>query len=226
MSLAVGTGGWSGAGDPARTMGTGRPPRPTGAALGAVGGRRTRATRSMVQDPERPPLQLLGDPAAEFDAVFADQKQRLWSIAYGVLRDRDEAHDAVQETMVKAWRSWHQLREPDKRAAWLTTICLRHCFRRRGSLGRTQPVPIDDDASVVPFGPPGAAPSVGRRPRDLDLDRAYAKLPPKQRAAVLLHYHLGYTIEQCGELMGCRSGTVRTHVQRALASLRQELGDD
>ncbi len=109
MSLAVGAGGWTGTRGAARTMGAGRPPVPTGVALGAAGGRRARAVNPMVQDPERPPLQLVGDPAAEFDAVFADQKQRLWSIAYGVLRDRDEAHDAVQETMVKAWRSWHQL---------------------------------------------------------------------------------------------------------------------
>ena len=209
-----------------RTMGAARPAVSVAATPGAVGGRRARATSPMVQDPERPPLQLVGDPAAEFDAVFAEQKQRLWSIAYGVLRDRDEAHDAVQETMVKAWRSWHQLREPDKRAAWLTTICLRHCFRRRTSLGRAEPVAIgDDDGSVTAFAPPGAAAVAGRAPRDLDLDRAYAKLPPKQRAAVLLHYHFGYTVEQCGELMGCRSGTVRTHVQRALATLRQELGD-
>ena len=43
---------------------------------------------------------------------------------------------------------------------------------------------------------------------------------------MLLHYHYGYTIEQCGELMGCRSGTVRTHVQRALARMREELGDE
>lgn len=149
----------------------------------------------------------------EFDAYLDGHKARLWSIAYGIVRDRGEAEDAVQETMVKAWSRWDTLREPDKRDAWLTRICINHCLNSRGRLARIHVAELAD------------APARGAEPGDPDLDRAFRALPTKQRAAVLLHYHWGYSVEQTAELMGCRPGTARTHVQRALARLRQELTD-
>lgn len=56
---------------------------------------------------------------------------------------------------------------------------------------------------------------------DLDLARAYAQLSKQQRAAVALHYFYGYTLDECAELLGNRPGTVRSHIARALATLRQ-----
>lgn len=149
----------------------------------------------------------------EFDAYLAQHTARLWSIAYGILRDRGEAEDAVQETLCKAWTNWDTLREPDKRDGWLTRICINHCLTSRTKLVRLRVVEPTD------------SPATGTDPADPDLDRAFRALPPKQRAAVLLHYHWGCSIEQTAELMGCRPGTARTHVQRALARLRQELSD-
>jgi RNA polymerase sigma factor (sigma-70 family) len=59
----------------------------------------------------------------------------------------------------------------------------------------------------------------------IDVDRAYRRLSLKQRAAITLNYRHGYSVEECAVLMGCRPGTVRTHVARGLATLRKELGD-
>lgn len=159
----------------------------------------------------------VGISEADFDAWFAGHKRRLFGLAVSVLRDRGEAEDAVAETMWKAWAKWDSVREPDKREAWVTKVCLHECFRRRRRLGRIEVV----DVEAV-----GERPAATGGPADLDLDRAFRTLPPKQRAAVLLHYHHGYSVEQTAELMGCRPGTVRTHVQRALASLRQQLREE
>jgi len=57
------------------------------------------------------------------------------------------------------------------------------------------------------------------------MDRAYRQLSLKQRAAITLNYRHGYSVEECAAFMGCRPGTVRTHVARGLATLRKELGD-
>ena len=59
--------------------------------------------------------------------------------------------------------------------------------------------------------------------RLVDLDRSYRKLSPKQRAALFLHYHHGYSIDECADLMTCGAGSVRTHLARALASMRKEM---
>ena len=166
---------------------------------------------------------------AAFDAVFDREKARLFHLAFSVLHDRAEAEDAVQETMWKAWRAWQTVRDERKRNAWLTKICLRHCLRRKQRLDRSTPWDTTDpdtaDRGMAPGLLVGAAASISPPVNDPDLDRAYRNLPPKQRAAIVLHYHHGYTVEQTAEVMGCRAGTVRTHVQRALANLRKELGN-
>ena len=54
---------------------------------------------------------------------------------------------------------------------------------------------------------------------------ATAGSPPKQRAAMFLHYHHGYSIDECADLMSCRAGSVRTHLARALASMRKEMAN-
>ena len=50
--------------------------------------------------------------------------------------------------------------------------------------------------------------------------------PRKQRAAIALNYRHGYSVDECAVFMGCRAGTVRTHLERGLAKLRKELKDD
>jgi hypothetical protein len=128
------------------------------------------------------------DQVDDFDTVYAAQKRRLYGIAYSVLRDAGEAEDAVQETMWRAWRSWRTLREPAKREAWLTRICLNQCFRAKAHPGsghrfriptRTRtPRPLVGD----PLMRSGPAPS--RSPPTWTSTGPTA-LPVKQRAAVL-----------------------------------------
>ena len=61
--------------------------------------------------------------------------------------------------------------------------------------------------------------------RFLDFDNAFGCLSPLQRAAFVLHFHDGYTLDECGRLLGCRPGTARSHLGRAVAKLRKEFAD-
>jgi RNA polymerase sigma factor (sigma-70 family) len=145
-----------------------------------------------------------------FEAAVHAESGRLFAVAYSILRDPQEAQDAVQETMELAWRSWSVLRDPSKRSAWLRQICVRRAIRtRRRLLSRLW---LADTIA----GPELEEP-------DLDLDRGYRRLSRQQRAVVTLHYQYGYSIDECAELIGCRPGTARSHLARALASLRKEL---
>lgn len=58
------------------------------------------------------------------------------------------------------------------------------------------------------------------------MDRAYRRLSLKQRAAITLNYRYGYSVDECALFLGCRPGTVRTHIARGLETLRKELGND
>ena len=150
--------------------------------------------------------------AAGFDAAVHAESGRLFAVAYSILRDVQEAEDAVQETMELAWRSWDTLREPSKRGAWLRQICVRRAIRSRRSL---LPRLWLADTITVPAQPPEET--------DLDLDRCYRRLTRQQRAVVTLHYEYGYSLDECAALIGCQPGTARSHLARALASLRKEL---
>lgn len=162
---------------------------------------------------------LVGEIAhqAIFEEAVRAESRRLFAIAFGILRNSGEAEDAVQETMMHAWRAWHQLRDEAKRRPWLTRICVNHCLRRRGHLLRRW-LQIPEDRQFVDESWYDHA--------DPDLDRACRKLSAKQRAVVTLHYHHGYSLDECAEMLGTAPGTVRSHLARALGSLRKELGDE
>jgi len=55
---------------------------------------------------------------------------------------------------------------------------------------------------------------------------AFRSLSTKQRAVVVLHYHHGYSLDECASLLGCRPGTARSHLARALTTMRKELAYD
>jgi RNA polymerase sigma-70 factor, ECF subfamily len=150
--------------------------------------------------------------ATGFEAVVHAESGRLFAVAFSVLRDAKEAEDAVQETLEQAWRSWDELRDPSKRTAWLRQICVRRAIRSRRRLLPRLWLADRVDIHSQPGGDP-----------DLDLDRSYRRLTRQQRAVVMLHYQYGYSLDDCAALIGCRPGTARSHLARALARLRKEL---
>ena len=155
--------------------------------------------------------------AASFDSLLNAQRRRLYGVAYSILRDHAEAEDALQDALLKAWKSWDRLRNEDARTTWLVRICVNHCINRRRWL-RLRPgrAARADDAAM---------PDPRFEGRLVDLDRSYRKLSTRQRAAIFLHYHHGYSIDECADLMSCGPGSVRTHLARALASMRKEMAN-
>lgn len=139
----------------------------------------------------------------------------LFSLAVAILRDPQEAEDAVQDTLEIAWRSRGSLREQEKQAAWLRQICLRRCLRVRHRLLKRMFLAERSPLEVQPLDTV-----------DPDLDRACRVLSLRQRAVIALHYHYGYSLDECARLIGCQPGTARSHLARALSTLRRQLGGD
>ncbi len=150
-----------------------------------------------------------------FEARFRRDARGLLGLALAILRDMAEAEDAVQDTMELAWRSWRSVRDEDRRAAWLRQICVRRCLRvRRGLVRRLFLTDM-----------PSFEPQV-LDTEDPALDRACRDLTRQQRAVITLHYQYGYSLDECAALMGCRPGTARSHLARALDALRDKLRGD
>lgn len=159
-------------------------------------------------------------PMPTFETVVAAHSRRLYALSLSILRDEGEAEDAVQETLLKAWRSWSAPSRADYLSRWLTRVCVTHCISRRRFL-RTRDWP-----QLELFEGAGSNEDAVFDAEVLDIDRAYRRLSLKQRAAVALSCWYGYSVDECAEFMGCRPGTVRSHLARGLATLRKELSDD
>lgn len=156
-----------------------------------------------------------------FEDAFAAHRKRLFGIAFSILRDPVEAEDALQEVAIQAWRGWGGRSDPERTVAWLSTICVRHCLRRRGSLRRFLFVSTAERAELR-----AATDHVRYDGTAIDMDRAFAKLSRQQRAVIVLHYQQGYTLPECAEQMGCSGGAAASHLSRALAKMRARLGPD
>src|SRR3954449_13407935 len=82
---------------------------------------------------------IQGDRKA-FETVIRVTSRNLFAIAYGVLQNREEAEDVVQDTFVKAWKSRWRVRDSAKLPAWLGTIA-RHRARDLARKRRPEPLP-------------------------------------------------------------------------------------
>jgi RNA polymerase sigma-70 factor (ECF subfamily) len=144
------------------------------------------------------------------------EADRLYRLALAIVDDAGEAEDAVQETMLIAWRRRESITAFEHPSSWLTRVCINLCVRRRRLLRRWLLV-SDDQWRMV------AAAPVDFEGRLLDLHRGYQRLSPSQRAMVTLHVRDGLTVNECAEILGCRPGTARSHLGRAMDKLRKEV---
>jgi RNA polymerase sigma factor (sigma-70 family) len=152
----------------------------------------------------------------EFERLVDTEAGRLYRLAIAIVDDPTEAEDAVQETMVIAWRRWPSLQDMSNTSAWLTRVCVRECIRQRRLRRRRTGGPSFEER-------PFQLSDLGERL--MDLHRAYQHLSARQRAMVTLHHHDGFTVDECAVFLGCRPGTARSHLGRAMAKLRKELAD-
>jgi RNA polymerase sigma-70 factor (ECF subfamily) len=162
---------------------------------------------------------LHGDRDA-FEMVIRSMSRNLFAIAYGILQNREEAEDVVQDTFVKAWKSRWRVRDSAKLPAWLGTIA-RHRARDLARKRRPEALPENFESDeTISFD--GSATGKGA---DLDgeVRSALAQLPELHRAAVTLRYfeELDYgTIEQT---LGLTNGALRGILGRALGLMRKKL---
>lgn len=160
-----------------------------------------------------------GDHRA-FEAVAGTVVRRLYGTATLILRDQEAAKDAVQETLIEAWRNLPTLRDPDAFDGWLNRILVRACYRAIRARRRRQieVQALDMDAAMG---------SQEYRVDALDqIERAFRRLTPDQRAVLVLHHRLGLELAESARTLGIPIGTVKSRLNRATAALRAALEAD
>lgn len=161
-----------------------------------------------------------GDEEA-FASLARAAGDRLLAIAYRILRDLGLAEDAVQQTLVLAWRELPQLRDVDKFDAWIHRLLVHACYAeaRRGRrwASNVRVLPVDGPTAPDEF--------VTVAQRD-QLDRGFRRLPPEQRVVFVFHHYVGLTLLEIADQLGVPLGTVKSRLRYATNTLRAALEAD
>lgn len=149
------------------------------------------------------------------DRVHAMQ-ERLYRMAYGQLRDEHDRKDAVQEAILKAWKSRDRLRDGAYFETWLIRILINECHNIQRAGRRVVPVETLPERPYIEEQMEGG---------DAELREAVLALPEKLRLPVMLHYIEGYTTEEAAVILRVPVGTVRSRLKRAREQLKEALGE-
>ncbi|MEX2246404.1 MAG: RNA polymerase sigma factor [Dehalococcoidia bacterium] len=157
------------------------------------------------------------DAFADIAAAIGD---RLYAVAHRILRDRELAGDATQETLVKIWQELPTLREVDRFDAWSHRLLINAC---RDELRRQRRTP--STVHLLPHDDPVADASLTVADRD-QLERGFRRLTADQRAVVILQYYLDYSLAEIATTLDLPIGTVRSRLHYAKRALRAALDAD
>ena len=161
-----------------------------------------------------------------YERLIAPIEARMIRTIWGVVRDPDEAQDALQDALATIWRRWDRLQAHPNPEALVLRICINAAYdalrrkRRRLRWFRTE------DAPVEPADPaPSALQAVTGAEARARVRHAIASLSRNQATAIVMHAVGGIPYEGVAAAMRCREVTVRTHVARARVKLRVLLAD-
>jgi RNA polymerase sigma-70 factor (ECF subfamily) len=155
-----------------------------------------------------------GDREA-FEMIIRTNSRALFAIAYGILQNREEAEDVVQDALVKAWKTRRRVRDPEKFPAWLAAIA-RH--RAHDLLRKRRTIPLPPEP--IEISETGAIDSTAL---DQQLHSALATLPELHRAALTLRYFEEMDYRAIENTLSLSNGALRGILGRALASMRKQL---
>ena len=150
-----------------------------------------------------------------YEALARTSADRLYAIAYRIVRDGDLADEAVQRTLVQMWRELPSLRDPDRFEAWTYRLVVRFCHLDARRARRTGVREIRIDEST----PARSDPFADADLRD-QLDRALATLSLDHRTVVVLHHYSGLPLGEIAEILGVPYGTVGSRLHHATRALR------
>jgi RNA polymerase sigma factor (sigma-70 family) len=159
-----------------------------------------------------------GVVAERFLRLANGELDRAYRLGGLILGNRQEAEDATQEALLRAWQSTGSLRDPGGFQAWFDRILVNVCKDRLRRRGRVRVIPLDPILAV----PEDRDPFREISDTD-DVARAIASLDDDLRIVIVLHYWADLTLEGVAERVGWPLGTVKSRLHRGLKLMRVRL---
>lgn len=178
------------------------------------------------------------DPAKEpadtaVGRLFAEHGDLIYSLGLRICGGPEAAEDLVQETFLRALRSWEGFEGRSKPSTWLYSIASRACTRmqrrRAGEPRRLEPLerllPSGDEGIVeVPADDDPEAETARREAADA-IFAAIAELPAEFRLPFVLKEIVGLSIAELSDVLGVKESTIKTRLHRARLRIRQAVAE-
>ena len=147
-------------------------------------------------------------PSAQEYAEFARRHEPSLRYALVAQLGYQTGREATQDALVYAWEHWDRIRSVSNPGGYLFRVARRRALRQRATRGSVgMDLPGSDSPRMEP-----------------KLDNALRQLSKRQRSVVFLVEGLGLTYQETADQLGISRSAVQTHLERALARLRSELG--
>ncbi len=166
-------------------------------------------------------------------SLFEQHGDRVYHLGLRGCGDEQSAEDLVQETFLRALKSWDRFEGRSKASTWLYTIAARACARmKRTRAGQPQKMESFDE--LLPSGREGlaelpltqSAEDRAAREELVDVVReAVAGLPPSFRFPFLMKEMFDFSLAEISDVLGVKEATVKTRLHRARLRVRKELAD-
>ena len=159
--------------------------------------------------------------------IFDQYHQRVYRIAYGVVRHREEALDIVQEVFIKLFRSIQNFEGKSKFYTYLYRMAMNTAIDHTRKMGKNLSLSLDEDRGFQPSERDEKRPDRALLDKELEerVNQAMGKLPGDQRAALILREVEGLSYQEMAEAMGCSIGTVMSRLHYGRKRIQALLKD-
>lgn len=158
-----------------------------------------------------------------FSALVRRYQGLLFGYLMRMVHNRETAEELFQETFLRVHEKASSYRSGARFRSWLFTIATRIAIDRLRRNKRRPEFQTLENEEQVRDGGGSPAEETARIELRQTVQGAIDALPPKQRAVLILSYYQGHTYPEIAEIMSCSTGTIKTHMSRALKKLATRL---
>ena len=175
-------------------------------------------TRSLYMDESDLVRKALDGDVEAFDSLVDVYRAKVYSIAYQISGNRDDAEDICQESFIKLHRSIRTYSSNHKFVTWLFRLVTNTAIDHLRKQKKSRRLPVE-------AGLPDRSQASDSDLR-LTLDRILSKVSPKQRMAFVLRDLQGFPLSEVAQILGCSGVTARVHLHKARTRIRKRLENE
>ncbi|MCI9286532.1 MAG: RNA polymerase sigma factor [Clostridia bacterium] len=150
-----------------------------------------------------------------FTELVLEIKNDLYKICRMRLNNNDDIDEAIQETMIQAYKSLSSLKDVNKFKPWIITILINNCNKIYRKKQKTRTIVEEYDVERI-----GIDSNIEKTEADINFHILIKDLKYEERVVIILYYMEQFTFKEIGKILHCSESTIKTRLYRAKEKIR------